>query len=115
MSAPTPNPSPSITSSTFKENPSPDQNEPPQQWTTRPSRPRVLSVLPGAIVFLLTIGFVVAILAFILDLQSREATGGKGMVAAFKAGYFYLLENPKQEPVPGEKTKLWVLTISNIA
>ncbi|KAG8910233.1 hypothetical protein FRC00_008612 [Tulasnella sp. 408] len=67
----------------------------------------------------MTLGFVILILGVLLWFQSEKAQGGRGILVAIRAGYFYAEEGNSPSPDPEgyvqPKTRLWVLTISSFA
>lgn len=86
---------------------------PTQRWTTRPNKPRLLGLLPTALVIIVTLGFVAVILGLLLGYQCIETQGGRGIWPALKDGVFYTVEHHHQPP--GAKNRLLILTITGVA
>ncbi|KAG8976644.1 hypothetical protein FRC05_003483 [Tulasnella sp. 425] len=86
---------------------------PTQLWTTRPNRPRLLGLLPAAVVIVTTLGFVAGILGVLLVKQCEETQGGRGIGPAITDGVFYVFEDHNQGD--SYKTRLVVVTLSNVA
>ncbi|KIO30147.1 hypothetical protein M407DRAFT_5819 [Tulasnella calospora MUT 4182] len=86
---------------------------PNQQWTAQRAKPGLLGLLPTAAVLIMTLGFVALILGVLLWFQCEEIQGGRGIMAAFRTGYFETVEGYSHELNP--KSHLWVLTISSLA
>ncbi|KAG8936103.1 hypothetical protein FRC00_009753 [Tulasnella sp. 408] len=63
------------------------------RWSSRPSKHRLVGFIPTIIVLMITLGFVVIIVGFLLGMQYAPGQGGQGFSAAIKHGYFVLNEN----------------------
>lgn len=65
---------------------------PIRRWSSKPSKHRLVGFLPTAVVLIITLGFVVLILGFLLRRQYVPVQGGRGFSAAVKHGSFVLDE-----------------------
>lgn len=86
---------------------------PTRQWTTRRAKPRLLGLLPMAVVLTITLGLVTLILGALLCYQCEELQHGRGIPAAIRKGSFFAAEGHSQPSDP--ESRLWVLTISSLA
>ncbi|KAG8912712.1 hypothetical protein FRC00_003958 [Tulasnella sp. 408] len=85
------------------------------RWSSRPSKHRLVGFLPTIIVLMITLGFVVIIVGFLLGMQYAPGQGGQGFSAAIKHGYFVLNENKWNHSSSSSGGHLWVLVLSALA
>ncbi|KAG8952513.1 hypothetical protein FRC04_004573 [Tulasnella sp. 424] len=83
---------------------------PTREWTTRPTKPRLLGLLPTAALLLMIFGLMALMFRALLLFQCEETQKGLGILAALRIGFFAAVEGHSQD----SKSHLWALTISSL-
>lgn len=87
---------------------------PTPQWSSRPSKHRLVGFLPTIIVMVITLGFVALLIGFILGTQYVPRQENRGFGAAVFRGYV-LLDEEKWTIRKSSEGHLGLLIISSLA
>ncbi|KAG8952512.1 hypothetical protein FRC04_004572 [Tulasnella sp. 424] len=85
---------------------------PTQEWTTRPTKPRLIGLLPTAALLLMIFGLMALMFRALLGFQCEKTQKGLGILAALRIGFFATIEGEARNL--DSRSHLWALTVSSL-